>query len=183
MSSLRVKLTVALLFTALAGIIIIAVLVQQITTSEFDTFIIEQAKAEFLADVTAYYEVVGSWEGVESLQQFPPAPPDWPPPEGGAAATPVVNLALDPAARKPNREAVPIPFVLFDVDGTLVLSDRDYRPDRKPPELNIDKAEPVVVDGETVGYVMQVQDPFGRDKTEQDFLRPHSLIVALDGLK
>lgn len=180
MSSLRVKLAVALLFTALAGIMIIAVLVQQVTVSEFDTFIAQQAKAKFIADVTAYYEVVGSWDDIETtLRRFPPEPPPggWP----GNALSGSVNSdtgelvgnaspGFNPySARLPDMS--PLQYVLFDLDGTVLLSDWANRPDQEPPKLDKRKATPIKVDGDVVGYIMPVKDPFGRDQTEEDYLK------------
>jgi signal transduction histidine kinase len=160
MSSLRVKLTVALLVTALAGIIIVAVLVQQYTTSEFDTFIFEQSKANFIADMTAYYEVVGSWENMKLAQgRFPMPPPAREPfPEDGPGA--------------PGPE-FPVRFVLADQNGEIVFPDPNSSPDQSPTTVDLEHADPIIVDGETVGYVTTVDNRDGRggrDEFEEQFL-------------
>lgn len=70
--SLRVKLTLALLITSLSGVLIVAVLVQRGTINEFDSFVMEQERANFIADMAAYYEAFGSWEGMRMARGAAP---------------------------------------------------------------------------------------------------------------
>jgi hypothetical protein len=72
MSSLRVKLTLALIVTGLSGVIIVTVLIQRYTTIEFDNFVVEQERANFIADMTAYYEVYGHGRYADRAQVAPP---------------------------------------------------------------------------------------------------------------
>lgn len=155
--SLRVKLTLALLVTGLAGIIIIAVLIQQGTASEFDSFIVEQERANFIENMTAYYEVYGSWDDMKLAHGKLPIPP-------GPQEPP-------PDTERNNPPPFPIRFILLDQNGEVVSSDRKDGPDQPAGEFDLDKADPVVVNGETVGYVVTSGTWPGRDDLEDAFLR------------
>jgi len=155
--SLRVKLTLALLVTGLAGIIIITVLIQQGTASEFDSFILEQERANFIENMTAYYEVFGSWDDMKLAHgrlPIPPNPQDAPPDNS-----------------RNNPPPFPIRFTLLDQNGQVVFSDKKDGPDQPAVDIDLDKADPIVVDGETVGYVVSSEEWPGRDDLEEAFLR------------
>jgi len=153
--SLRVKLTLALLFTGLSGVIIVAVLVQRLTTAEFDHFVSEQERANFIADMAAYYEVYGSWENIQIAHgRLPIAPlPANLPPDGAFSRTPG-----------------PIRFMLVDQDGLVVIPDQGYAPGQPIAEADLQRADAVVVDGETVGYVIAGARWPERNTLEESYL-------------
>ena len=63
MRSLTVKLILAFLLISVIGIGLAAVLARAVTGREFDRFIMDSARGEFLADAVSYYQTHGSWDG------------------------------------------------------------------------------------------------------------------------
>ena len=168
MASLRVKLTLALLVTGLSGLIIMTVLVQRFTTSEFDNFVVEQERANFVDNMTTYYEVYGSWDDMQiangQLPILPPAPdanPDTP---------------VDPPG-------FPIRFVLLDQAGYVVIPGKGYAPGQLVPAADRQHAAPIIVDSTTVGYVIADNSGSDRNSLEETYLHRINqlLMVAMGG--
>jgi hypothetical protein len=66
MRSLTFKLVLAFLLTSIAGMALAAVFIRQSVTTEFDSYVITQQRADFVDQASAYYERTGSWEGLDS---------------------------------------------------------------------------------------------------------------------
>src|SRR5213596_2799080 len=65
MRSLTFKLVLAFLLTSIAGMALAAIFIRQSVTSEFDSYVIAQQRADFIDQVSAYYEQSGSWDGID----------------------------------------------------------------------------------------------------------------------
>jgi len=178
-SSLRVKLTLALLVTGLSGVIIVTVLVQRYTTSEFDTFVSEQARADFIANMTAYYEVYGSWEDMRVAGDGLPFPMSAARPELPADTSGEVSPGPPPGDAPPGR----VPFMLVNTSGEVVIPGRGYAPGDVIPDDLLAQADPIVVEGATVGYALADPTISGRNRLEQAFLERINqfLFVAMAG--
>ena len=66
MRSLTFKMVLAFLLTSIAGMGLAAIFIRQSVTTEFDSYVIAQQRADFVDQVSGYYERTGSWEGVDS---------------------------------------------------------------------------------------------------------------------
>lgn len=186
MTSLRTKLTIALLATGLSGVIIIALLVQSFATTEFDNYLLEQQQSDLVDDLANFYEIFGSWEAVNAARARLPQPP---------------QEASDPETWAVPK--IPLQFVLFDAAGNLVFEEGRTRPGDRPPQENIEDANPddailnqppppemqpqynwkdgnpITIDGETVGYVILIGDIPGRDLLGEAYLaRFNQLLLA-----
>lgn len=168
MSSLRAKLTLALLVTGLSGVIIVTVLVQRFTATEFDSYVIEQERTSFIADMTAYYELYGSWDDMQIADGRFPIPPSAP---KTARADP-----SDPPAR-------PIRFMLLDQDGVVVVPGKGLAPGQRVSEADLRDADPIAVGGETVGYVLADDRWPDRSGLEEAYLDRINelLLIAMGG--
>lgn len=144
---LRFKITLALVITTLSGILIVAVLAERFTAIEFDNFATEQQQANFISNMASYYATYGSWENIHLGRGGLPLPP--PPDEN----------ANDPSQERP---PYPLEFMLLDVDGQVVISDRGAMVGETVAQATIASGEPIVVDGETVGYVV-IKERFPED--------------------
>ena len=134
--SLRVKLTLALLFTSLSGVTIVTVLVQRFTAAEFDNFVVEQERANFIDDLTAYYEVNGSWDNMRIVRGKPS------------------SSEQKPQNTFPDSPVSLVQFMLIDQAGIVVIPGKDYAPGQQIPDAELQHADPVILDGETIGYVI-----------------------------
>jgi signal transduction histidine kinase len=167
MASLRVRLTLALLITGLSGVIIVTVLVQRFTTTEFDNYVVEQDRTNFIADITAYYEVYGSWDDMRIARGRLPVPsfsdtePQIPPPE------PPTSF---------------VRFMLIDQEGRVVIPGKGYAPGQLVSEADMQRAAPIVLDDETIGYVIADNGWPGRSGLEEAYLdRINQLLLVATG--
>lgn len=168
MLSLRVKLTLALLVTGLSGVIIVTVLVQRFTVTEFDNYVIEQERASFIADMTAYYELYGSWDNMQIADGRIPIPP------------PAPDISRVDSSAPPAR---PIRFILLDQDGVVVVPGKGLAPGQRIPEADLRDADPIVAGGETVGYVIADERWPDRSGLEEAYLDRINqlLLIAMGG--
>ena len=140
--SLAFKLMLAFLIVSLIGVALVAVFSRSITVREFDRLMLNQARADFLADVSAYYRFYGSWQGVaEAFRQREQAAP----PPGQSGVQP-----LPPQARFSPRPQ----FGLADQQGYIVVPGGPFHLDEHIPPNVVGQGTPVEIDGEVVGTVL-----------------------------
>jgi signal transduction histidine kinase len=131
MRSLTLKLTLAFLFISIVGVALIAIVVRQQTQRQFDQFVLDRYQLDLLDDLSNYYSQNGSWQEFNAI-----------------------------VIRRPSRRMgcgqglYPAPITLTDVDGRVVFGGRQYQAGRQVPDDELDKAVPVEVAGETVGWVL-----------------------------
>ncbi|MFN8496645.1 MAG: ATP-binding protein [Anaerolineae bacterium] len=127
MRSLTLKLTLAFLLVGLVGAILVAVLVQQQTRTEFDRFRqgLEQDQGLAVSALGDYYRTTGSWAGVDGY------------------------LANSSLLSFPTRG-----MALFDANRVAVIGNRPFPAGQPAPPNALSDATPVVVNGQTVGYVL-----------------------------
>ena len=65
MRSLTFKLVLAFLLTSIAGMALAAIFIRQSVTSEFDSYVITQQRADFIDEISAYYQRSGTWDGLD----------------------------------------------------------------------------------------------------------------------
>jgi two-component system sensor histidine kinase BaeS len=161
MRSLTAKLTLAFLIVGLTGAALAAVFAQWATSREFDRLVQDQAQSNFITDVSTYYQVHGSWEGVASsipLRRPPPAAP------------------LEPARSKnqsrpqPGPAEPPFSFVLVDQQGNVVVPGGAYQTGDRVPGGKSKQGTPVEVGGQTVGTVLATGRPLALDPKEQQYV-------------
>ena len=149
MRSLAFKLIFAFLLVSFTSVALVAVFARRATVTEFDRFVLDQAQSDFVAAVTAYYEMYGSWRGVaEYVRQQRLAPdvnpaPGLPPPP---ASPP--NALPNPQPRQPR------PFLLVNAEGRVVVPAEPYRVGDHVPAAEIKRGIPIEVDGQVVGTVI-----------------------------
>ncbi|MCO6450085.1 MAG: HAMP domain-containing histidine kinase [Caldilineales bacterium] len=160
MRSLTVKLTLAFLAVGLIGALLVALIVGLQTRSAFDRFVLDNYQANFVARMGEYFQENGSWDDIGAIVVARPGPRARP------------ELA---------RSSV----VLADADGRVVYGGRQYQPNEQLPRYAMEKAVPVEVDGETVGWILFAADPYSAppaDTPESAFLERFRLAVVLSAL-
>lgn len=148
MRSLTVKLTLAFLVVALTGAGLVAIFLGRQTQREFNRFVLLNYQREIVNGVVDYYENRGSWDGL--VGEVPPT--RW---------------------RRGDRPA-PDLFTLLDAEGRILLAGRQYEVGQQLARSEMERAVPVQVDGQTVGWLLFGQTPIQvRDlpgSPELDFL-------------
>lgn len=169
MRSLTVKLVLAFLLTSVAGMILASLLIRASVARGFDDYVLDQRRAAFVADLSAYYAATGSWQGVERWVRSQEPRRDGPPAKG--AGPPRVN---------PERVA---PFVLADATGAVVIPfEQRFRPGQQLDADDLARGVPVVVDGHTVGTVITPErPPFPNNLAEERYLSRIDGALAVAG--
>ena len=157
MRSLTVKLILAFLLVTVIGIGLAAVFARAVTGREFDRFIMDRARGEFLADAASYYRTHGSWDGAGDYFRQPNGHP-----EPGAL----------PQAGS---------FVLVDPSGAVVAS---VGPDRTDKNIAKDLArgKTIEVDGRKVGTVLDASRAPALNDREAQYLASINRALALAAL-
>lgn len=180
-SSLTLKLVSVVLLTSLVGVVLVGLFAYRATASQFDRFLLDEQRVDFVENMQAYYTVNGTWEGVDRWFVSPVRPGlgggggrgDNPPGQGG-------NRNNDPPGqqRRGNDREPPL-FLLVDADGLAVMGGGAFRPGDSVPQGAIERGEPIVVDGEAVGTVVFLGGQPQLDPREQAYLqRTNQALIA-----
>ncbi|HRJ42860.1 MAG: HAMP domain-containing protein [Caldilineaceae bacterium] len=151
MRSLTLKLTLAFLIVGLSGAALVALFSVSSTTTAFDRFRIEQSLENFAANMRAYYEQSGSWEGAGNLARRSPRENNGP-------------------------GAILPPHVLVNGEGRVVVGFQPYRAGQQLSTQQLSKGIRIEVNGRLVGTALNVGDP---NRTVQDRLFLAQLTQAL----
>jgi two-component system sensor histidine kinase BaeS len=125
MRSLTLKLTLAFLLVGLIGAILVAVLVGQLTRSEFDRFRSERDQSALVETLGAYYAAHGGWDGVGAML-------------AGTAS-------LDVSSRG---------MALADTHQRVVLGNHDYPVGQQLPASAVAAGTPITANGQTAGFAL-----------------------------
>ncbi len=136
MRSLALKLTLAFLLVGLIGAVLVAVFVQYRTQREFDRLVLDQNQQAMITGLLRYYQVNGSWQGVE-------------------AAIRQSQQSAVPPFRNPNPrlEALRALFVITDADGKVVFGKQGTAGSRLS-NSDLNKGVALELDGETIGWLI-----------------------------
>ncbi len=157
MRSLTLKLILAFLLISVIGIGLAAVFARAVTGREFDRFIMDRARGEFLADVVSYYQTHGSWAGADDYFRQPNGHPG------------------------PGEPLRPGSFVLMNPSGAVVAS---VGPDRPAKSIAQDPARGITieVDGRKVGTVLDASRAPALNEREAQYLASINRALALAAL-
>src|SRR4051794_28520328 len=130
MRSLTFKLVLAFLLTSVAGMALAAIFIRQSVTAEFDSYVIAQQRADFVDQVSAFYEQSGTWAGIDRWLREQTAR----------------RLAeITPTAADQRRPVLRLRFVLADSSGAVVLPLGRYSLGSKLSQEDISKGTPITL--------------------------------------
>lgn len=152
MRSLRFKLILAFLVVSLVGGVLAAVLARRFTVREFNNLVLERARENYIAQVTDYYETYGTWKGVAVLFQIFGNPGQVLP------AQPGDPMILPPA------------FALTDPEGYVIVSAGEFSTGQRVSTGDLCRSISIIVNGQTVGYVVNTRVSPRMDTRERDYL-------------
>jgi signal transduction histidine kinase len=132
MRSLSTRLALAFALTSLVGIGLAALFVRQLVSDQFDSFVVEQRRAEFIALVSGYYAANGSWDGISPQALFG---------------------RYDRHGWGERDDGPIITFALVDQAGLIVLSPNPLERGQPAAPALLAGATPVSVGDEVVGSV------------------------------
>ncbi|NOY99353.1 MAG: HAMP domain-containing protein [Chloroflexi bacterium] len=160
MRSLTTKLILAFLIVSLTVAGLAAFFTWRATAREFQTFVVDRIRDDFIETVSAYYRQTGSWQGIG--QHF---------------------LSLRTQSINPNNpKPPPIVFALIDQNGIVVLPAGPYRPRDRVSASVLAEGTPVEIDGQVVGTVLLTGKVPELDPVEQRYLERTNQALLLAAL-
>jgi signal transduction histidine kinase len=163
MRSLTFKLVLAFILVGLIGAGLVALLVRAFAVRAFDRLVVDRARIEFHDDITALYQRFGNWRAVLNhvVQQRQDPPPD--------------PLTGEP--RPPPRV-----FPVANQSGRVLIPSLQYRMGDQVPRAVLQRGLRIVVDGQTVGWVLDAPPRPALDAREQAYLETLDKLILRAGL-
>jgi signal transduction histidine kinase len=157
------KLTLAFLLVSLIAIGLAALFVWTATSTEFNTYLVNQRQIAFVAVVTDYYQTHGNWRGVDAALRSQGLLPPF----------------VQPGASPPD----PQPFALVDQNRAVIIPGGEYLPGQKIQKGVLDKGIEIEINGLVVGTVLMTGQTPTRSPSEDQYLVSvnQSLLVAALG--
>jgi len=169
MRSLQVKLIIAFLAVSLVGTVLSGVYIREVTTAEFNLFLVAQSRTNIVDRLAEVYATNKGWEGfrIEQLR--------WPPQEL-PSGTPT-GISRDWGASVPGDHVT-----VADTDRRIVLGGRGYRLGQMVSREEYDIGIPITVEGREVGRLLLGYQPSILNRPFDRFLGRFYLALALGGL-
>lgn len=142
--SLTWKLGLAFFVVSITGALVSAIFVWLSTQTAFQNAAYAHARADFVTQMSAYYQIHSSWDGVADYARTlaPPNRADNGGPAGGTS-----------------QDRPPSIFVLVDTSGTVVVPGPTLHLGQQAPAATYSHGVPVSVNGKQVGWVIQDGGP------------------------
>lgn len=148
MRSLVIKLIFSFLAISLIGTVLVAVFAGQATASEFGHYTARQNQDAILAELAAYYQQQGTWDGVASA----------------------VSFRGNGSGRGQGGQGTGGGVALADADGRIILGGIGYRPGVALTAAEERSGVPIEVEGVRVGTLLIGSGEASGGQAEQEFL-------------
>ena len=165
-TSLRTRLILSYLAIALLTATLIYLLIRATSDQRLKALVLEQQISEMEEQVTAWYALEGSWEGFESYFKTL-HPPDA-----------ILADGSDGDRRSPPDGA----HGVVSADGETLIRFENFRPGDSVPDAFLVDALPIVVEGQTVGWIVpDDQTGISLAGEEQVYLQRTNQVVLVAG--
>ncbi|MBE2224060.1 MAG: HAMP domain-containing histidine kinase [Anaerolineae bacterium] len=167
MHSLRLKLILTFLVISVTGTLLTTVIVSRFNERALNEFIQEQEQAALVAELLAYYETNGSWQGAAQTAYGDVLPDAAEPKQNDPVPQPD---SQEPGQSTPAQQAVrPPPFALADETGVIIIPNRQFQTGSVVPNEMLADGLPLAVDGVQVGTLLMYDEPPPRNPAEEAF--------------
>lgn len=154
--SLSFKLVAAFLLVSLVGTTVAAGYVAYITTERFSRYVTEQFRLRAAERWADYYRITGSWEGVrEAIPMEEPSSP---------GAMPMGSVAL------------------ADSQGRVIVAGAGFLANQRVPMHLLRSATSITVNGQVVGYMLQMGVRIRPEMPRLAFLREFYRVLTVGSL-
>jgi len=161
MRSISSKLILAFLSIGIISVAIIFVTARWNTRAEFIRFLTDQNQNDLVTQLTTYYELNNSWEGVEGVLN--PGPPQ-------------------PNHEPNNYHRPPQPSTLTDANGVVVIPNNQYKRGEKLSANYLETGTPITDNGEVVGILVPMRLPYEGQPRELEFIERINLTLLYGAL-
>lgn len=147
MRSLTVKLVGAFLLVSLVGTSLVAGYMAYATTDRFADFVADQYRVQAGQRWADFYRLTGSWQGVTVA--MPLAGMRW-------IESPEGHFGMPMMGTEPAQRVAAPQIILVDSEGRVMVAGAGYRPNDVVRQEVLRTGTPIIVDGQTVGYVIEI---------------------------
>lgn len=183
MKTFRGRLFFALIAVALVGIIVSAVVINQLISREFDRYVLGGNRARAMmwaAPFADYYARHGSWEGVETWANYTLFPRFFASPPGSSYRPQGSRRGPLPSAQTPPQPDQRI--LLTDIDGRVILDSENFLQGEILDAEILSQGVTILINGEPVGVIIVTGHNFSLlGELEQTFLQASSRALWLGG--
>ncbi|MCS7259853.1 MAG: ATP-binding protein [Anaerolineae bacterium] len=144
--SLTFKLVLAFMVVSIVGVMLSTLFARWVILREFDRLVAERAENTFVAEVQSYYEVTGSWQGVEIFLH------NRMPMFLSSTGRKMMHRQMVRCGRM--CEMMPSVFALADRDGVVVVPAGPYQAGERVDMDVLRRGIQITVDGRVVGTVL-----------------------------
>ena len=190
-TTLKAKFAIAFVLVALITGLVVALVFNRFNSKQFADFVIESQRAELITLLSDHYREKGSWEGAEVFFSGSPRGiiVDHNPGQGRRRLGQGQRPGQDDQALEDilEDETITVPGRLFGLattDGTVIIALPGGTPAGKALNTAIIKSsDPIIVNKETVGYLLTVDQFPGYSEAENQFIMKsnRALWIALLG--
>jgi signal transduction histidine kinase len=171
--SLTFKLTLAFLVVSLTGIAIVAVLVANITNTEFNRFTQDRSMADWVSAAQSYYQEKGAWTGVqeaftENGLLRASGHPDFGKTANNTQST--NGTQQNTAGQQAIDNPPPLPYTIVDANNLVVMPLGPLKAGDTIPSDLMQTKQAITVNSQVVGYVVVINGKQNRDPLETRFL-------------
>ncbi|HSM72973.1 MAG TPA: ATP-binding protein [Anaerolineales bacterium] len=165
MRSITTKLIVAFLGIGVVSLAVIFITARWNTRQEFINFLTDQSQSNIATALSNYHQQNGSWEGAEYIfVQSDNRPPP------GMGMGPGPHMAMMQ------------PFVLTDENGIVIIANGHFRTGQRVPTEEFEQGEVIIEDGEVVGVLIPLHQPFQGSQRELEFIERTNLTLLYGAL-
>jgi signal transduction histidine kinase len=150
--SITAKLILAFLAVSVTVLALASGITYWLTVREFKQLVFNQLRDQFVSDVSLYYQMNGSWEGVLQYVNLRNTSPQPGGPGPGPGQSPVIPTGGQ-------NQAASITFLLTDLNGKVIVPAGQYQTGDMVPEAKLAQGTAVDVSGKQVGTVLVIGNP------------------------
>jgi len=169
MRSISTKLIIAFLSIGVISVAVIFITARWNTQQEFYRFLSDQSQSAIVTNLTNYYQVNGSWDGVGFLFiESGNRPNSGMGPGQGQGQGPRVDMMQ--------------PFTLTDTYGIVIVSNGRYTAGEKISKDELELGIPIISDNEVIGILVPTLVPFQGNQRELEFIERTNITLLYGAL-
>ena len=167
MRSISTKLIIAFLSIGVISVAAIFITARWNTQQEFYKFLSDQSQSTIVTSLTNYYQVNGSWAGVEFLFI-----------QSGNHPNSGMGQGQGQGPRMDMRQ----PFTLADKNGFVIVSNGRYAAGEKISKDELELGTPITSDNEVIGILVPTLVPFQGNQRELEFIERTNVTLLYGAL-
>ena len=173
--SITIKLILAFLAVSVTVVALASGITYWLTVREFKQLVLDQSLNRFVADMSLYFQMNGSWEGVQSYVTLRDSVPQ---PGGPGGPGPNQPRGISGG---PNQSST-ITFLLADASGKVVVPAGQYQMGDLVPSAKLAQGTAVEVSVKQVGTVLALGNPPPLGGLESQYLKGTNLALLYAAL-